>query len=393
MVTGLGALAATGLDAPSVWAAMKQGESAIKPIANIDVTRLSVRIAAEIVDFQPGMHFDDKRLLMLDRTAQFALVAAREATRDVDLSDVQPTRGGVILGAALGQNSFETAYRDFYEKKQNRFPPLTLPRCMPSAAASLVSMEFGLRGACFSTASACASASHAIGLAFQMIRAGMLDIVLTGGADASITPGYLKAWEAMRVLSPEACRPFSRDRTGLVIGEGAAILLLEERERAVARGADILAEVAGFGMSADAGDITAPNEVGAVQAMNEALADAGVPAADIGYINAHGTGTRLNDRTETAAIRRVFGTDPPPASSSKSMIGHCLCAGGALEFAATVLALRDGMLPPTAGFREADPECDIDCVANSARPAAIDAALSNSFAFGGLNAVLVARRA
>ena len=393
VVTGLGAIAATGHDVASVWAAMRQGVSGIRPIANIDTARLSVRQAAEIDRFEPSRHFDERRLLMLDRTAQFALVAARQATHEVDLTGLQPSRGGVILGAALGQTSFEAAYRGFYEEGQNRFPPLTLPRCMPSGAASLVSMEFGLRGACFAIASACASATHAIGLAFQMIRGGLLDVALTGGADASITPGYLKAWEAMRVLSPETCRPFSRDRTGLVIGEGAAIILLEDHERALARGATIHAEVTGFGMSADAGDITAPNETGAVQAMQAALDDAGLPAAKIGYVNAHGTGTRLNDRTETAALHRVFGGVPPPVSSSKSMIGHCLCAGGALEFLATVLALRDGVLPPTAGFREADPECDIDCVPNAARPVAIGAAMSNSFAFGGLNAVLVACRA
>jgi nodulation protein E len=226
-----------------------------------------------------------------------------------------------------------------------------------------------------------------------MIRGGMLDVALTGGADASITPAYCKAWEAMRVLSPDTCRPFSRDRSGLVLGEGAAVLLLEERDRALARGAVIHAEVLGFGMSADAADITAPNETGAVQAMRAALEDAGVAASEVGYVNAHGTGTRLNDRTEAAALRRVFADRPPPVSSSKSMLGHCLCAAGALEFVATVLALRDGVLPPTIGFRAADPECDIDCVPNAARAAGVRVAMSNSFAFGGLNAVLVAGRA
>lgn len=393
VVTGLGAIAATGHDVAAIWASMQRGESGIGPITGIDTQRLSVRQAAEIIGFEPAAHFDERRLLMLDRTAQLAILAAREAARDGDLAGVPPTRGGVVLGAALGQTSFETAYRGFYEQGVNRFPPLTLPRCMPSGAASLVSMEFGLRGACFATASACASATHAIGLAFQMIRSGMLDVALAGGADASITPAYLKAWEAMRVLSPDGCRPFSRDRNGLVIGEGAGVLLLEDRERALARGAAIHGELAGFGMSADAADITAPNEAGAVQAMQAALDDAGLPASEVGYVNAHGTGTRLNDRTETAAIRRVFGSDPPPVSSSKSMLGHCLCAGGALELLATILALRHGVLPPTAGFREPDPECDIDCVPNTARPAAIEVAMSNSFAFGGLNAVLVARKA
>jgi nodulation protein E len=393
VVTGLGAVAATGLDVAAIWAAMRAARGGIGPIAGIDTARLAVRQAAEITGFDPLAHFPERRLLMLDRTAQLALVAARQAASGAGLADLPATRGGVILGAALGQTTFETAYRGFYAEGQNRFPPLTLPRCMPSGAASLVSMEFGLRGAVFATASACASATHAIGLAFHMIRGGMLDVALTGGADASITPAYCKAWEAMRVLSPDTCRPFSRDRSGLVLGEGAAVLLLEERDRALARGAVIHAEVLGFGMSADAADITAPNETGAVQAMRAALEDAGVAASEVGYVNAHGTGTRLNDRTEAAALRRVFADRPPPVSSSKSMLGHCLCAAGALEFVATVLALRDGVLPPTIGFRAADPECDIDCVPNAARAAGVRVAMSNSFAFGGLNAVLVAGRA
>jgi nodulation protein E len=226
-----------------------------------------------------------------------------------------------------------------------------------------------------------------------MIRAGMLDAALTGGSDASITPGYVKAWEALRVLSPDLCRPFSRDRTGLVLGEGAAVLLLEERGRALARGATIHAEMLGFGMGADAGDLTAPSAEGAAAAMQAALDDAGLVAAAVGTINAHGTGTRLNDRTEAAAIRRVFGERPPPVSAVKSMLGHCLCAGGALEFLATVRALQTGILPPTIHFREPDPECDLDCVPNEARAVDVAVAMSNSFAFGGLNAVLVAGRA
>jgi nodulation protein E len=392
-ITGMGAIAATGDDMAAVWAAMLRGDCGIRPITTIDAARLSVRTAAEIRGFDPARHFAEKRLPMLDRTAQFALVAAREAARDGDLASVPPRRGGVVLGAALGQTSFEDAYRGFYQDGTNRFPPLTLPRCMPSAAASLVSMEFSLRGACFATASACASSAHAIGVAFHMVRSGMLDVALAGGADASITPGYLKAWEAMRVLSPEACRPFSRDRTGLVIGEGAAIVLLEEFSRAAARGATVYAELVGFGMSADAADITAPSETGAAQAMRDALDDAGIAADAVGYINAHGTGTRLNDRTECAAIGAVFGGRTPPASSSKSMLGHCLCASGALGFVSTVLALRHGVLPPTMGFRAADPECPIDCVPNEARPASVAVAMANAFAFGGLNATLLARRA
>jgi nodulation protein E len=255
-------------------------------------------------------------------------------------------------------------------------------------------MAFGLRGPCFSVASACASSTHAIGLAFHMIRGGMIDAALTGGSDASIVVGFMKAWDALRVLSPDVCRPFSADRAGLVIGEAGAILVLEEYGAARARGAAITAEIVGFGMSADAGDLTAPDARGAAQAMRAALDDAGLAPQDVDYVNAHGTGTRLNDVTEAAALRDVFGDHLAnlPVSSTKSMHGHCLNAAGAIEAVITALALRDGVLPPTIGFRLPDPQCAIDCVPNAARRAPIGIAMSNSFAFGGLNAVLLLRR-
>ncbi len=300
-----------------------------------------------------------------------------------------------MLGAAIGQETFDSAYLTFYGEGSNRVPPLTVPRIMPSGGASHVSMEFGLRGPSFATASACASAAHAIGQAFQMVRAGMLDLAITGGGDASIVVGFVKGWEALRVLSPDVCRPFSKDRAGLVLGEGAGMLVLEPWERARARGARIHAELVGCGMSADAADLTAPDAGGAAAAMLAALDDAGLAPGAVDYINAHGTGTRLNDRTEVAAIARVFGVHAGrlAVSSSKSMLGHCMSACGAVELVLTVLALRDGVLPPTIGFRERDPECDIDCVPNNARPEAVEVALSNSFAFGGLNAVLAVKRA
>jgi nodulation protein E len=372
------------------------GACGIRPIANIPTERLTVTHAAEVADFDPAAHFAARRLPMLDRTSQLALVAAREAIANgASLADADPARAGVVMAAAIGQETFDTSYQDLYGKDARRLHPMTVPRIMPNAPASHVSMEFGLRGPCFATASACASATHAIGMAFQMIRAGMTDVAVTGGSDASIVVGFMKAWDALRVLSPEACRPFSRDRTGLVIGEGAAILVLEEWDRACARGADIVAEIVGFGMSADAADLMAPDARGAAQAMRAALADAGAAPGDVDYVNAHGTGTRLNDRTEAAALAEVFGAHLAalPVSSTKSMVGHCLNAGGAVEAAVTALALRHGVLPPTMGFREADPDCPVDCVPNEARPAAIRVAMSNSFAFGGLNAVLVLRRA
>ncbi|MBV9735962.1 MAG: beta-ketoacyl-[acyl-carrier-protein] synthase family protein [Acidisphaera sp.] len=394
-VTGLGAVAALGQDVPALWAALVRGECGIRPIAGIPTDRLTVRTAAELQGFAPEAHFDRRRLPMLDRTAQLALVAAREAMHGVSLHDVPASRAGVVLGAAIGQQTLDASYQALYGEGAGRLHPLTVPRVMPSGPASHVATEFGIRGPCFAAASACASASHAIGLAFQMIRAGMLDVAVTGGSDASICVGFMRAWDALRVLSPDFCRPFSKDRTGLVIGEGAGILVLEDWRRARARGAPIHAELIGFGMSADAADLTAPDAAGAARAVREALTDAGLPPEAIDYVNAHGTGTRLNDRTEATILADVFGRHLPrlPVSSTKSMLGHCLNAGGALELIVTALALREGVLPPTIGFREPDPDCALDCVPNRARPAPIEVAMSNSFAFGGLNAVLVLRRA
>ena len=394
-ITGLGAICALGADVPSVWAAALRGDCGIRPIAGIATERLSATLAAEVPGFDPAAHFEPRRLAMLDRASQLALVAAREAMRDAGDAVAEPPRAGAVLGASIGLGTFDSSYLQVYGERLNRVHPFTVPRIMPNAATSQVSIEFGLRGPSFAAASACASSNHAIGQAFHMIRCGMLDMALTGGSDAPITFGYVKGWEALRVLTADACRPFSRDRSGLVIGEGAGILVLEAWDRAVARGATIQAELVGFGMSADAADITAPDAAGAAAAMRAALADAGLDPAAIGYVNAHGTGTRLNDSTESAALAQVFGDRLPelPVSSTKSMIGHCMVASGALELVATVLALRERVLPPTIGFRVPDPECAVDCIPNAARDVSVDVALSNSFAFGGLNAVLAVRAA
>ena len=399
-VTGLGAIAALGHDAASLWRALLAGECGIRPIVNIPIDRLTARTAAEVAGFDPNAHFDARRLPMLDRTSQFALVAAHEAMRQaapagVGALGLDANKAGVVFGAGLGVNTIDTSYHTLYGEGSNRLHPFTVPRIMPNAPASHISIDFGLRGPSFATASACASSTHAIGLAFHMIRAGLLQLAVTGGSDASLTVGHVRAWDALRVLSPDACRPFSKDRAGLVLGEGAAVLVLEEWEHAKKRGAMMHAEIVGFGMSADAADITAPDEAGAAQAISAALADAGLQPADVQYVNAHGTGTRLNDRSETAALKRVFGEHAKrlTVSSTKSMLGHCLNAGGALEALATVLAVRDDVAPPTIGYRVFDPECDLDYVPNTSRHASIDAALSNSFAFGGFNAVLAFRKA
>ena len=389
-VTGLGGLCAIGADIPTLWRALLAGQTGIGPITTIPTGRIQARIAAQCA-FDPADHFDRRRVPLMDRAAAMAVVAARQAMKDADLVPdlAHAHRRGVVLGAAIGQTSLDDAYLAFYGEAASRVHPLTVPRLMPNAAAAHVSIEFSLRGPCFAIASACASATHSIGQALDLIRVGRADVVLAGGADASLVPGVLKSWEGLRILSQEGCRPFSQDRSGLVLGEGAAVLVLERWDHAVARGARIHAELSGVGMTADGLDLTAPNADGAARAMQAALDDAGVTEDEIGYVNAHGTGTRLNDRTESAALHAVF-RRPPPTSSSKGAIGHCLCAAGAIEAVITVMALRTKNLPPTVGFRVPDPECAIDPVP-VARAAPIRAALSNSFAFGGMNASVLFR--
>jgi nodulation protein E len=334
----------------------------------------------------------------MDRFAQFAVVAARAAVQDSQLVLDDPLKLDVatVVGTGVGgQNTQDSQYHKLYAENARTLHPLTIPRLMVNAAASHVSMELGLKGPAYSVATACASGTHAIGQAFHMVRSGQAEVAVAGGTDACITVGTLKGWEAMRVLASDTCRPFSKNRSGFVLGEGAAMVVLETRERAAARGARVYAEVLGFGMSADAGDITAADPDGAARAMRAALRDAGRNPEDVDYVNAHGTGTQLNDRTETVALRRLFGAsaDRLAVSSCKAVLGHGLGASGALEFVATALALQSQTIPPTANYQEPDPECDLDVVPNIARKASIGLAISNSFAFGGLNAVLAVGRA
>ena len=398
VVTGLGAVSPIGQTASSYWTSLKQGVCGIGPITQVPTPEeLTQKVAAEVKDFDPLKHFDERQISMLDRIAQFAVVAAREAiarsaiTFDMPLSVRTATIVGVGVG---GQTTHDDSFRRIYRENKARVFPLTIPKLMVNASASQVSMHCGLRGPAFVVASACASATHAIGLAFHMLRSGQVDCAVTGGAEACITFGTLRGWEAMRVMAPDTCRPFSKDRRGMILGEGAAMLVLEPLERAQARGAQILGEIVGFGMSADAADLTAPNLGGMTRAMEGALADAQLAARDIQYINAHGTGTTANDQAETQALHQVFGTQAGKlaVSSTKSMVGHALGASGALEMVATLLALREGIVPPTIGYLGPDPACDLDYVPNEARAMTIDAALSNSFAFGGLNAVLAVKK-
>jgi nodulation protein E len=376
-----------------MWAAVCLGKAGIGPIANIPTDRLTVKIAAEVKDFEPLRHFDQRQIPLLDRGAQFALVAAREAVADAGITFPDCAgRAGAILGATGGWAAVDESYERFYGQHANRLHPLTIPRIMPNAPVSQITIEFGIRGPAFAISSACASANHAIGIGFQLIRSGALDAVVTGGSDASIVPGYLKGWDALRVLTSDTCRPFSKNRSGLVIGEGAGILVLESLDSAQKRGAPIYAEIVGFGMNADGKDVTSPDLDSLSRAMTSAIDDAKLAPGAVDYVNAHGTGTLINDSTEIAALDRTFGNRQPAVSSTKSMFGHNLAAAGALEMVVTALALKHGVIPPTINYDEEDPDCVVDCVPGVARRAAIDVAMSNSFAFGGLNAVLVARR-
>jgi nodulation protein E len=398
VVTGIGVVSPIGSTREEFWSGLVEARSGIGPITRIPTERLNIRIAAEVRDFDPSQHFDSKRLGMMDRFSQFAVVAARAAVKDAQLNiteEIALSAATIIGNSGGGLNTVDDSYFKLYGENATRAHPLTIPRLMGNAPSSLISMDLGLKGPTFTITSACASGTHAIGQAFQMVRMGQVQMALAGGTEAGITVGTMKAWEALRVMSADTCRPFSRTRSGLVLGEGAAIFVLEPRESAVARGAPIYGELRGFGMSADAGDITALDPDGAARAMSAALTDAKVNPDDIDYVNAHGTGTALNDKGETAALHKAFGDSAEhlAVSSSKAVLGHTLGAAGALEFAATALALHHQTIPPTANFEEPDPDCDLDYVPNTARNAPLELAMSSSFAFGGLNAVLVLGRA
>jgi nodulation protein E len=395
-VTGLGVVSALGDGAEAFWRELRADRGGIRPLVGVDARQLRFGQGAEARDFAPAQHFPDGRDRLLDRFAQFAVVAAREAVRGaaLDWSAELREETAVVLGTGCGgQVTQEEASIDLYQRRAERVHPTTIPRMMPSAATSHVAMEMGIMGPAYTVSTACSSANHAIGQAFQMVRRGEVRLALAGGAEAPFTLGVLRGWEALRVVAPDTCRPFCRRRQGLILGEGAAVLVLEPFEAARARGARIRGELVGFGMSSDADHITRPTVSGPVRAMRAALRDAALPPQAVGYVNAHGTGTPLNDAVEARALRELFGAhaDRLAVSSTKSHHGHALGAAGALEAAATVLALEAGWLPATLNFLEADPECDLDVIANHGRAATVEHALSSSFAFGGLNAVLAFR--
>ena len=391
VLTGAGTVNALAHDVPGTIAALVAGRTGIGPLDFRDVDRLTIRIGAQIRGWPGIAGMTAREAALWDPFTRYAIAAAGEAVAMAGLAGAGLAQAGVILGTAAGGiATWEDNYRAVFAEGRDRVPPLVVPRLMHNAAPSHVSIRHGLRGPAFSVSCACASANHAIGLAFREVRDGRAPVMLAGGAEAMLLFGGIKAWEGLRVLSPDACRPFDTARNGMVMGEGAAVFVLEDAAHASARGARPLAEIAGFGMTADAGDIVAPSVEGAAAAMRAALADAGMAPDEVGYVNAHGTGTLANDRAEAAALRQVLGAGVA-ISSTKGAHGHAIGATGALELLACIAALRDGTIPPTVGCRVADPDCGLDVVIGAARRVRAGAALSNSFAFGGLNAVLALR--
>ncbi|UWR81817.1 beta-ketoacyl-[acyl-carrier-protein] synthase family protein [Phaeobacter inhibens] len=397
VITGMGTINALGHTVSETMTSMAEGRCGIGELEFQDVDRLSIRIGGQVRGFEAEGRFNRQQMSLYDRFTQFTLTAAKEA---IDQSGLEfhgelSQKSGVVLGTAGGGvSTWDDNYRSVYEAGKNRVHPFVVPKLMNNAAASHVSMEHNLKGPSFTVSTACASSNHAMAQAFQMVRSGMAPVMITGGSESMLCFGGVKAWEGLRVMSRDACRPFSANRNGMVQGEGAGVFVFEDYEHARARGADIICEVIGFAMSSDAADIVMPSKQGAARAIAGALHDAKLNPEDVGYVNAHGTGTAANDKTECAAVADVFGqhADNLMISSTKSMHGHLIGGTGAVELLACIMALRDGVVAPTIGYEEPDPECALDVVPNEARQADVTVALSNAFAFGGLNAVLALRK-
>jgi nodulation protein E len=397
VITGLGVVSSIGQSTLDYWDSLVAGRLGFAPPTLGATAQATGKLVGEVKNFEPAAHFASSQIPLLDRVSQFAIVAARQAVSQsgLTLSDELAGRTAAIIGTGSGgHTTLDENFHRLYAEGASRLHPLTIPKAMVSAPASQVSIYCGIKGPVFAISSACASATHAIGQAFHMVRSGIVTCAVTGGTEASITFSAMKGWEAMRIMSSDICRPFSKDRKGMLIGEGAAMAVLESLDHARSRGADILAEVIGFGMSADSKDITAPDVEGMARAITAALADARMSPNAIDYVNAHGTGTTANDYAETVALHRSFGAHARrlAVSSTKSVVGHTLGAAGALEFVAAIMAIRGSTAPPTMNYLGGDPDCDLDYVPNEARRMPIRAVLSNSFAFGGLNAVLAARQ-
>jgi nodulation protein E len=397
VITGAGTINALGLNVPDTMFAMQNGVCGIGPLEFRDVDRLSIQIGGQVKNFEAEARYNRQKMSLYDRFTQFTLAAAKQAIDQSGLtfSGELSAKAGVVLGTAGGGvSTWDDNYRAVYEEGKNRVHPFVVPKLMNNAAAAHVSMEHNLKGPSFTVSTACASSNHAMAQAFAMVRSGMAPVMVTGGSESMLCFGGVKAWEGLRVMSRDACRPFSANRNGMVQGEGAGVFVFEDYDHARARGADILCEVIGFAMTSDASDIVMPSKAGAARAMKGALQDAQINGDQVGYINAHGTGTAANDKTECAAVADVFGAhaDRLMISSTKSMHGHLIGGTGAVELLACIMALRDGVIAPTIGYQEPDPECALDVVPNVARDAKVTVALSNAFAFGGMNAVIALRK-
>ncbi len=398
VVTGMGVVTPIGLNVPDFWASMKVGKCGVTELGGFPLEDLKILIAAQIKDFDPKQrlkHFQrDKLVMHADRYSWFAAAAADEAVKQsgLEFPITDPYRSACIVGSgAGGLVTFEQSYRALFLEGKRATHPLTLLRIIGSSASAHVGIEFGIKGPTFATCSACSTATHAIGIARDYIKNNVVDVAIAGASESVITYGTMKAWQALHVLSPEGCFPFAKKRNGTVLGEGAGILVMESLEHAQARGATILAEIVGYGMSSDAKDMVNPDTEGPNEAMRGALKDAQLSPSDIQYLNAHGTATTINDANETRAIKEVFGNHAKnlAISSTKSMHGHPLGAGGSIEAAACIQAMNENWVPPTIGLDDPDPACDLDYIPNVGRNLDVTYAMSNSFAFGGLNAVLI----
>jgi 3-oxoacyl-[acyl-carrier-protein] synthase II len=402
-VTGLGIISSCGNNINDFSANILAGKSGIRRISSEYSNLLSVKIAAE-VDLNPSDYFEKRQVFYLDRVNQFGLVAASQAWKDAMLSldAKEKGRAGVYMGTGSGgANAIEDGYIRLFKENSDRVNPLSVLLIMNNASASHISIEYGLKGPCLTISTACASSANAIGEAFRQIRDGYVDVMMAGGTEAFLTYGGLRGWEALRILAVEdpddpskSCKPFSKNRSGLVLGEGAAVVVLEEMERAVHRGAPIYAEILGYGSTSDAFHMTKPSLEGQTQAISEAIREAGVSPEEIDYINAHGTATQWNDLLETQAIKKVFGNHAykVPVSSTKSMHGHTMGSAGAIEFVVSLIAIKSQAIPPTMNLDQPDPDCDLDYVPNMSRKGVVNTVMSNSFAFGGTNAVLIAKK-
>ena len=398
VITGAGTISALGSSVPETWEAMREGRCGIGALDIRDVERLSIRIGGQVTGYDAQAHFNRQQISLYDRYTQFALLAAREAIDQAGLTftgDLAASTGVVLGTSGGGLTTQDENYRTVYEEGKNRVHPFVVPKLMNNAAAAHISMEHNLKGPSFTVATACASSNHAMGQAFNFIRHGMAQVMVTGGSESMLCFGGVKAWEGLRVMSRDACRPFSANRNGMVQGEGAGIFVFEDYHHAKARGAEILAEVIGVAMNSDASDIVMPSKISAERCIVSAMRDAQIDPSEVGYINAHGTGTEANDKTECAAVAGALGAhaDKVMISSTKSMHGHLIGGTGAVELLACIMALREGVIAPTINYEEPDPECALDVVPNEAREADVSVVLSNAFAFGGMNAVLALRKA